>query len=268
MSFQKKLIVYFFIIFFIINLQFLMANAQTNDGIKLEFKPISGGELYYILKVDVNTLFTLYGLEKKILQQVTTDFVIRNTKNTTNDNCEFEIEILDEKIQSDNKEVPSNVSGSKIILKLSKNGKIISSSDPTKLQYFQDLIISFPENKIKVGDEWKLEIPFKLPDENNQEKEYKALLTCKLAEIKKMENKNCAIIDMNLNIIDDKLKSKTMVVNANGKLYFDYENGNIISANNTLNMDLKIIDTKNSTADNKIEASTLKGQIKINLNKK
>ncbi len=119
------------------------AYAQQDNGVLLEYKASSGGGVNYILTVDSDSFFTLYGLEKKIRKNVVTEFTMGPGRDEmpVKGADAYLIEIIDEKTVSDGEKIDSRAAGSKLTLKLTKAGKLIGSSDPSKLQYFQDLII-------------------------------------------------------------------------------------------------------------------------------
>lgn len=240
--------------------------AQEDRGVRLEFKPVAGGSINYTLTVDSDSMFTLYGLEKKIKQNVATEFVMKNDADSApvKDAYAYAIEVLDEKITSDGEKIDSPAKGSRLGLKLMKSGKILSSSDPSKLQYFQDLIISFPDRPVKAGDEWKVETPFKLRNADGTERELTAILKCRVEELKKFEGRNCAVIETGLSVADEKTGTASLKAGAAGTVYFDYENGAIAAVSNTINMDVRVLDEKTPTKK-PIEASTLRSRITVKL---
>lgn len=243
-----------------------MLHAQEDKGVLLEFKPASSGSINYILTVDSDSMFTLYGLEKKIKQNVVTEFTMKNDPDAppVKDAYAYAIEVLDEKITSDGEKVESPANASKLSLKLMKAGKILASSDPARLQYFQDLIISFPEKPVKAGEEWKVETPFKLQNSDGSERELTAILICRVEEFKKYDGKNCAVIATKLSVADEKTGTASLKAGASGIMHFDYETGMIAAISNTINMDVRVLDEKTPTKK-PIEASTLKSKISVKL---
>jgi hypothetical protein len=243
-------------------------SAQQDNGVLLEYKTAAGG-VNYILTVDSDSFFTLYGLEKKIKQNVVTEFTMGPGRDElpVKGAAAYLIEIIDEKIVSDGEKVDSRAPGSKLNLKLTKAGKIIDSSDPSKLQYFQDLIISFPEKPVKKGDSWKVETPLKIKNNDGSSKELTAVLVCKVEDFKEYNGKNCAVIETKLSVADEKTDSASLKASAAGVMHFDYENGRIAAINNVINMDVKVLDEKMSTKK-PVEASTLKSKITVKLNLK
>jgi len=243
--------------------------AQEDKGVLLEFKSAPADGAGYTLAVYSDSFFTLYGLEKKIRQSVTTDFTMTPAEVVppVKDALGFAIEINDEKVVSDGEKIDSPARGTKLNLKISKNGKIIGSSDPSKLQYFQDLIISFPEKPVKKGEEWKVETPFKIQNGDGSEKELTAILKCKIEDFKNINGRNCAVIETKLSVADEKTGSASLKAGAAGTMNFDYEAGKIISINNVINMDVKVYNEKAQTKK-PLEASTLKSKISVKLNLK
>ncbi len=247
-------------------LLFPPACAAQDKAVALEYRAISGGRVNYILKVDSDSFFTLYGLEKKIKQTVTTEFSLgpaRDELPVKGANA-FGAEIIYEKIVSDGEQVKSNAAGSKLNFKLTGAGKIINSSDPSRLQYFQDAIISFPQKPLKKGDVWKTETPFKIKNKEGGEKEMTAVLICKVEDFVKYGGKDCALIETKLNVADERTDSASLKAFAEGSMYFDYEDGKIAAINNTINIDLKVFDEK-IRSKKPVEASTLKSKITVKL---
>lgn len=245
------------------------AYAQQDNGVLLEYKASSGGGVNYILTVDSDSFFTLYGLEKKIRQNVVTEFTMGPGRDElpVKGADAYLIEIIDEKTVSDGEKIDSRAAGSKLNLKLTKAGKIIASSDPSKLQYFQDLIISFPEKPVKKGDAWKVETPLKIKNNDGSTKELTAVLNCKVEDFKEYDGKNCAVIETKLSVADEKTDSASLKASAAGTMYFDHENGRIAAISNVINMDVKVFDEKISSKK-PVEASTLKSKITVKLNLK
>ncbi len=241
----------------------IVSFAAAQDAILLEHKFTPGESVNYAISVDSNSLFTLYGLEKKIAQQSFASFKMSEDPTTTTKNAlAFILEILDESVTSEGEktDLPKGV---KVNLKMTKAGKITETSDPTKLQYFQDMIVSFPEKPVKAGEEWKIETPFKIQNPDSTETELKAVLKCKVIEFKKFENRNCAVIETNLSVADEKTKTSELKAEASGRMYFDHENGKIVAINNTIELDIKTLDE--NAPSKKIPASTLKSKIQVKL---
>jgi len=241
------------------------AHAKEVSSVKLEHKFKPGESVGYVLTVDSDSMFTLYGLEKKIIQKVVTTFnMTENSQPGSKNVLAFILDILEERITSEGESVDSPARGSKINLKLSREGKVMDSSDPAKLQYFQDMIVSFPEKAVGKGEEWNSETPFKIKNNDGTESEFKAVLSCKIEDFKLYAEKQCAVIATKLVISDSGNKSSLLKAGAEGRMYFDYENGKIIASDNLINMNMKVMD-ENSKTRKTVEASTLRSKITVKL---
>lgn len=244
------------------------ATFAADDGVALEYKFGAGDSLEYVLSVDSNSLFTLYGLEKKIVQQSLANFKMsEDTAASTKDFFALVLEIISEKINADGEKLESPQKGAKINMKLAKSGRILGTSDPLKLQYFQDMLVSFPEKPVKKGDEWKIENPLKIPKGDGTETTLTAVVTCKVADFKKFDGKNCAVIETKLETIDEKTKTSDVRVESKGRIYFDHENGRLVGSQNSLEMDIKVMDDNNPTKK-MMAVSTLKVRMNVKLTMK
>ena len=244
------------------------AATAAEDGVTLEYKFKGGESVEYVLSVDANSFFTLYGLEKKIVQQSLANFKMTEDPATTTDKfIALILEIISEKINADGEKIDSPQKGSKINMKLTKSGKIMETSDPLKLQYFQDMLVSFPEKPVKKGDEWKIENTMKIPKGDGTETPMKAVITCKVADFKKFEGKNCAIIETKLETLEDKTRASDVRVESSGRIYFDHENGKLVGSQNNFEMDLKVMDD-NNPSKKMATISTLKVRMNVKLTMK
>ena len=225
----------------LLTLAFLFAAVSAATAaapVKLEFKA-PADPIRYTLSTDAKSVFSLYGLEKLIVQSSETTFRYAKGAETA-DGVAIDCEVLDQILTNDGQPVAETDKGSKVSLLLSPNGAIRSSSNTQALVNFQDMILTLPDKPVAVGDKWTNEVPMQLPDGQGGQLDTKAKIECVVSEIKPFQGVNCVWIDSRLVIEPPKSDKNEMKAIATGTIYFDPVRGVIVGHKNELNLKLNV----------------------------
>ncbi len=210
----------------------LAAAASAAEPVTLAFKAPEK-PLRYTLSSDAKSVFSLYGLDKTIVQLSETVFTCAKGEG---EGVPLRLEVLEQALTNDGHPVAETEKGAKVDLSLSPEGEILKSSDVTVLQNFQDMIISMPKHPVKPGDTWVNAVPMQLPDGQGGVIDAQAKIECKLTDLKKF----CAFIDTRLVIAPPKNERNEMKALATGKLIFDPARGVIVGHKNDLALKLDV----------------------------
>ena len=210
--------------------------AFAAEPVTLEFKAPQK-PLRYTLSSDAKSVFSLYGLDKTIVQLSETVFSCAKGEG---DGVPLRLEVLEQALTNDGQPVAETEKGAKVELTLSPEGEILKSSDVTVLQNFQDMIITMPKHPVKPGDKWINAVPMQLPDGQGGVIDAQAKIECTLAEVKKFQGATCAFIDTRLVIAPPKNEKNEMKALATGKLIFDPARGVIVAHKNDLALKLDV----------------------------
>ena len=231
---RKKLVTSFVIPVFVM---FLMVSGVYSQEIKLEYKvPVKSIE--YNLDSNAKSVFSLYGLEKLIVQEANTTF--KYSKGNKSGEIPIRLDVTDQILINDGEPSKNTEKGKSVQLLLEKNGVVVKSSDTSVLENFQDLLISFPDKKVKKGSTWVNKVPMQLPDGKGGMIDTKAEIKCIVSSIKKFKGHKCVVIDTKLTIRPEKNDFTNMKAEATGKIYFDYKRGLILAVTNKLRLKLDV----------------------------
>lgn len=212
--------------------------AFAADDVKLEYK-VPSAVVTYLLSSDAKSVFSLYGLEKLIVQNSETTFTC--AAQGSGPDVPLRLTVTDQLLTSDGMPVTDTEKGRTVDLTLKANGVINQSSDVSTLENFQDLILSFPDHPVKVGDKWTNEVPMQMPDGQGGMIDAKARIECELQEVKPFKNaKKCAVISSSLVIAPNKSETAEMKARAEGKIFFDVDKGMMIMMKNELGLTLTV----------------------------
>lgn len=223
----------------LLTLALLLAGALSASAAppaKLEFKAPEK-PLRYQLTTDAKSVFSLYGLEKLIVQSSETSFTCGKGEG---DNVALRLEVTDQVLTNDGQPVPETEKGEKVDLSLSPRGDILKSSNVAVLQNFQDMILTFPDKPLSVGDKWTNEVPMQLPDGQGGVIDTAAKIECAVTDVKPFQGVPCYWIATKLVIAPAKSDRNEMKALATGKLYFDPARGVIMGHKNELALKLDV----------------------------
>lgn len=212
--------------------------AFAAEPIQLEFKA-PAQPIKYTLSSDAKSVFSLYGLEKLIVQSSETTFTYAKGADTK-DGIGIDCEVLDQVLTNDGQPVPETEKGDKVSLVLSAAGNLLKSSNTRALVNFQDMILSLPAKPVKVGDAWTNEVPMQLPDGAGGQLDTKAKIECAVTDVKPFQGVNCVWIATKLVIEAPKSDKNEMKALATGTVYFDPVRGVIVGHKNELALKLDV----------------------------
>lgn len=215
----------------------LLVPAHAAPPAKLEFKAPEK-PIRYQLVTDAKSVFSLYGLEKLIVQSSETSFTC--ARGEGDGGVALRLEVTDQILTNDGQPVPETEKGEKVDLLLSPRGDILKSSNVAVLQNFQDMIVSFPDKPLAVGDKWSNEVPMQLPDGQGGLIDAAARIECEVTDVKPFQGIPCHWISTRLSIAPPKNDRNELKALATGKLYFDAARGLIAGYKNELALKLDV----------------------------
>lgn len=143
---------------------------------------------------------------------------------------------LDYRMFVDNKPVKASDKGSKTVAIMQADGRISQSENEQNSPYQ----LKMPDRPVKPGDKWTHEQTLNFNVPNPELKKFEVKIVYKLQEYRTVRGRNCAIIKskaIGMKPVAGDIESKIIGV---GEVVFDIEGGRIITATNTMRVDLGI----------------------------
>jgi hypothetical protein len=210
----------------------------TAKPVQLQYKAPDKA-INYQLSSDARSVFSLYELEKVIIQSSETTFKLE--KGTDKDaGVPLKLTVLDQQITADGLPAKSTEIGQSVEMLIEAHGNILKSSDVNILENFQDMIITLPTTAVEPGHTWTNIIPLQLPDAEGKAIDAKAKLDCTLTAVKPFNGVPCAWISTKLVISPINTNLTEMKAVSTGKLYIDLKTGIIHAMKNDLAMTMNV----------------------------
>ncbi|MFA7577640.1 MAG: hypothetical protein WC002_06180 [Candidatus Muiribacteriota bacterium] len=213
----------------------VMANPAT---VKLEYNFENNPFQAFQMSTKTQTEFTMFGMDQKTGSELILN--INREAQKTNRTGIYKVKntVDSGKIIIQGKESKYGGEGSFTEVMMDRTGKILENI--TEGKEITELQVNFPDKAVKIGDVWGTKARFDISDIAQDQKNLEVAITFIFKGYETYRGAKCAVIESRFetNRVNDKYLK--LEIKGNGKIYFAYEEGKLLSNFSKLKIDLDL----------------------------